>query len=116
MKLIRLTQGSAPWLAWRQDGIGGSDAAAILGVSPYEDATRANLLREKVTRTEREANYPMRRGTRLEPVARALYQRVALCVAEPVCVEHSQADWMRVSLDGLCHDIRPDCREMPQWV
>ena len=28
----------AAWLAWRRKGIGGSDAAAILGISPWRTA------------------------------------------------------------------------------
>lgn len=102
MKLIRLTQGGPQWLAWRQDGIGGSDAAAILGVSPFPEATRENLLREKVTRTERETNFAMRRGQLMEPGGWAIYEHQRRCIALPACVEHDQKPWMRVSLDGLC--------------
>lgn len=99
MKLIRITQGTPAWLTWRQGGIGGSDAAAILGLSPF--ATRENLLREKISRTEREMNFAMRRGVALEPEARALYEERHRCLSPPACVEHDQHSWMRVSLDGL---------------
>lgn len=57
-----------------------------MGVAPFEDATRENLLREKAEGWERPTNFAMRRGTRLEPV----------------CVEMQGAAWARVSLDGLC--------------
>lgn len=102
MKLHNLTQGSDPWRRWRFEGIGGSDVAAILGLSPFQDATRSRLLEEKIHRRERETNFAMRRGNRLEPTARAIYERKRLCTAPPVCVEHDQCSWMRVSLDGLC--------------
>lgn len=103
MKLVRLPQGSPQWKGWRMSGIGGSDLAAIMGLAPYADATRENLLAEKVTGRERETNFAMRRGTLLEPQARAAYAERAVCVADPVCVEHDDAPWMRVSLDGLCY-------------
>lgn len=117
MKIItRLAQGTPEWLAWRRDGIGGSDAATILGVAPFEDATRANLIREKIDGWEKERNFAMRRGTRLEPTARVAYQRWASCDASPACVEHEQAPWMRVSLDGLCSNHARIPSERVHWI
>jgi putative phage-type endonuclease len=110
-----LEQGSPAWKLWRRDGIGGSDLAAILGISPFADATRAALLVEKVTGRERETNFSMRRGTRLEPVARELYARHAGCTALPVCVEHADAPYIRCSLDGLCA-AHPRVAGSRQWV
>lgn len=100
--LVNLTQGSPEWKSWRRDGIGGSDIATIVGVAPFEDATRENLLREKAEGWERPTNFAMRRGTRLEPVARFAYEQFRECAAPPVCVEMQGAAWARVSLDGLC--------------
>ncbi len=105
MKIVSHEQGTPAWKLWRRAGIGGSDVAAILGIAPFPDATRENLLREKVTGAERETNFSMRRGTRLEPLARELYARHAGCTAVPVCVEHSDAPWIRCSLDGVCNDF-----------
>lgn len=115
MKVIPHEQGSLAWKLWRRSGVGGSDVAAILGIAPFPDATRANLLREKVTGAERETNFSMRRGTRLEPVARELYARHAGCTAVPVCVEHPDAAWMRCSLDGVCQS-RPRVAGSAAWV
>ena len=121
MKIVKHNQGSDAWKAWRREGIGGSDAATILGVSPFEDATIANLMREKVEGWERETNFAMRRGTRFEPTARTLYEIHARCVAPPVCVEHDEFPWARVSLDGLCQlthrDSQPWILELkvPHW-
>lgn len=99
MKRIHLEQGTDAWRSWRLQGIGGSDAPAVLGRSPY--VTRAQLLEEKVTGVERESTFEMRRGTRLEPIARSLYaERLALSV-EPVCVVHDEVEWLYASLDGL---------------
>lgn len=102
MKLVTHTQGSGPWKAWRREGVGGSDVAAILGVSPYEDHTRESVFREKVHGIERDVNFAMHRGTRLEPAARAAYSERQRCTAPPACVEMDGCPWARVSLDGLC--------------
>lgn len=116
MKLVRLNQGSPEWLLWRRGGIGGSDAATILGISPFEDATIPNLMREKVEGWERPRNFAMKQGTRLEPTARVAYQRAVSCVAPPVCVEHDAASWMRVSLDGLCSNHAVIATERLDWI
>lgn len=115
MKLVEHQQGTPAWRLWRRSGVGGSDVASILGISPFADATREALLREKVTGVERETNFSMRRGTRLEPLARELYARRAGCTATPVCVEHPEAPWIRVSLDGLCRTHPKVAGERP-WV
>lgn len=104
MKTVALNQGSPAWLAWRRGGLGGSDIAAVMGLSPYPDATRESVFADKVHGAEREANFAMRRGTRLEPHARAAYEARQRCSAPPACVEHSDYPWARVSLDGLCSD------------
>jgi putative phage-type endonuclease len=105
VKLVTHNQGSDAWKAWRKGGLGGSDVAAVLGVSPYPDHTRAAVFAEKVHGVEREANFAMHRGQRLEPSARLAYTTRELCTAAPVCVEMDGCPWARVSLDGLC---RPD--------
>lgn len=113
MILVRHEQGTPAWKRWRLDGLGGSDVAAVLGLSPFADATRERLLHEKATGAERETNFEMRRGTRLEPVARELYALHADCDVDVVCVEHPDAPWVRVSLDGLC---RPRDRGDGPWA
>jgi len=63
------------WLAERKTGIGGSDAAAVLGVSPYKSAL--DLWREKISDTPEPdlETPPILRGRYLEPVAADLYAR-----------------------------------------
>lgn len=106
MKLVPLNQGSPAWLAWRKNGLGGSDIAAVMGLSPYPDATRESVFADKVRGALREANFAMRRGTRLEPHARAAYECRTRCSAPPACMEMDDCPWARVSLDGLCSDTR----------
>lgn len=61
------------WLEKRQTGIGGSDAAAALGLSPYK--SRRELWREKTGAVqETEPTPPMLRGQHLEHVAADLYE------------------------------------------
>lgn len=114
MKILELAQGSPPWLEWRYDGVGASDIASIIGVSPFKDATREDVMREKVTRQGREASYAMRRGNRLEPTARAAYQRETPSVVKVCCVQHELYPWAIASLDGLCHYLHGD--ERNKWV
>lgn len=116
MKLVNLAQGSDAWKLWRRQGLGGSDVATILGVAPFEDATRDNLFREKVEGWERPVTFPMRRGNLKEPDARRLYQERFRCVAPPACVEHEDAPWMRVSLDGLCSNHAAVAADLVRWI
>lgn len=100
MRFVKLQQGSPEWKRWRRDGLGGSDIANLLGLSPFADATPENLFREKVEGFERETNYAMRRGTFMEPKARRAAEYVFGYAFEPCCVEHEEQPWLRVSLDG----------------
>lgn len=60
------------WLKERQTGIGGSDAAAVLGVHPF--MTPLELWESKVNEiVDQEPTGPMMRGVVLEPVAADLY-------------------------------------------
>ncbi len=100
MRYVNLEQGSPAWLSWRAGGIGASDAAVVLGLSPFKTADR--LFAELVGDVEPElGTYAMRRGQRLEPVARDEYQRRHDIVVEPCCGEHESMPWMRASFDGL---------------
>lgn len=103
MKGPELKQQSAEWLAWRRQGIGGSDAAAIMGVSPW--TTALELWRMKCgLAPEPEVNAAMRRGTAMEPVARAAYEKATGNIVEPYLVVHDEYDFIRASLDGLSFD------------
>ena len=68
-----MTHKSIEWLEARQSGIGGSDAAAILGVNPF--MTIQELYEDKTTeiKNDRELTGPMKRGIVLEPIAADYY-------------------------------------------
>jgi putative phage-type endonuclease len=95
-----MEQGCPAWQAWRRGGIGSGDAGAVMGVSPWQTSRQlwevltGRALLPKPT-------YAMRRGLRLEPVARRLYERRTGRLMEPCCVLHERYDWLRASLDGL---------------
>jgi putative phage-type endonuclease len=96
-----LVQGSEAWLAWRKCGLGASDAAAILGLSPWVSARE--LWEELTGRKElpRAQNYAMRRGQRLEPKVRRWYEARYGVAMPAVCAVHSKHPWLRASLDGF---------------
>jgi putative phage-type endonuclease len=127
--IIDHDQGSVQWLRWRHDGIGGSDAPAVMGENPWRSA-RA-LLAEKsrpsrfgpappepaepritgyiVRRPDAAPPPPDRwhrnaasRGTALEPYARDLYNRHTGGELIANCLQSRARPWQRASLDGLC--------------
>jgi putative phage-type endonuclease len=110
MKLVNgLQQSGEQWSNWRSQGIGGSDAAGIMGVSPWVDRSKLLVLKtwpasqkgEKKENTE-----AMRRGIELEPIARRTYEEQTGLSVTPVCVVHDDYPWMLASLDGLSPDLK----------
>lgn len=73
-----LTQGSPGWHAFRATKFGASDAAAMLGISPYQ--TRNELLRQKFTGTGKEVSADLQRvfdkGHEAEALARPIVERL----------------------------------------
>lgn len=100
---IEHEQGSAVWHAWRNQGIGASEAAAVLGEYPWK--TRKRLLAEKCGLANGSFNSAaMAFGTATEPQARARYIAEIGTHVEPVCLQSTTHDWLRASLDGLSLD------------
>lgn len=102
---IELDQDSAQWRKWRAEGIGGSDAAAVLGLSRYKRP--AWLARLKCGWIEEDPPGPAAlEGKQLEPEARWLYIEKTGIVVRPVCIQSTEMPWLRASLDGLSVDRR----------
>jgi len=98
-----MEQGSLEWLEWRRKGIGASDMAAILGVSPY--STPYQIWCEKTGRsTGFVGNFATQRGTELEAKARARYELISLEDMPPALAMHPKYEILRVSLDGRSAD------------
>lgn len=89
-------QGSPEWLALRRTKITATDAAIIMGVSPWK--TKEQLLKEKIEGDQSEPNSKMKRGLELEPIARELFTiKTGFSVHPKVVVK----DWTMASMDGI---------------
>lgn len=87
------------WLDWRLYGIGGSDAPAIMLRCPWD--TPLTKWEEKTKRREGKApNWAQKKGIELEPKARADYELKTGIEMTPICGEHEEYPFIRVSLDG----------------
>ena len=101
-KLVDIAQGTSEWFDWRNQGLGASDAPAIMGETPWK--SRERLLKEKLNELSFWQNDAMRRGIELEPEARRRYERMTGIKVRAICLESTQFDWLRASIDGLAHD------------
>jgi len=98
-------QGSVAWHAWRNQGVGASEAAAILGEYPWKN--RKRLMAEKCGLGDSSFNSAaMAFGTATEPEARRRYIAEKGTHVEPACIQSTTHDWLRASLDGLSADGR----------
>jgi putative phage-type endonuclease len=91
----------------RRTGIGGSDAAAALGLSPWR--TQYDLWLEKTgaLASRDEPSEPMVWGTLLEPVIRAEYERrTGRTVQMLPMLRHPTHEFMIAHLDGLADQSR----------
>lgn len=94
-----MVQGDSSWHLWRQQGIGSSDAPAIMSLCPYRN--REDVMNDKLGLSEpTKSNPAMDLGHKWEPAARAMYffeSGMDLQPAELVC---SSYPYLRASLDG----------------
>ncbi|MBU2840094.1 hypothetical protein HF670_11095 [Acidithiobacillus thiooxidans] len=107
MKIVQLEQNTSEWLNWRKGGLGGSDAPIIMAMSPFKDPY--TLYMEKTGAAKPATPHPaaakaMQRGHDLEPVARDLVCKMAGEFFSPLCGEHEDHPWMRLSADGISMD------------
>lgn len=98
--VVDLQQNTTEWLEWRGNGIGASDAPAIMGENPWKSASQ--LLSEKLGSVRKfEGNAAMARGTELEPEARKQYEAISKTHVVPACLQSNKYEWQRASVDGL---------------
>lgn len=101
-RFVRVPQRSAAWLALRQQGIGGSDVPAILGLSPYK--SRLTLWLEKRGEIDpAPVGAAAERGVILEDAVATMYSRQTgrrLRQSHGMYVRRD-APWMYASLDRL---------------
>lgn len=88
------------WHQWRREGIGSSDAAVILGVSPWR--TPLQLWNEKVYGDSgKKENWAMSKGKEMEPKARTWFENKMNVTLFPQNLMHESIPWIRASMDGL---------------
>lgn len=92
------------WLEYRRKGIGGSDAAAVLGISPFR--TGRDLYYDKlniVTADDAENWVQLEVGTLLEPlVAKIFAHKTGYKIyRRPFMFRHPQYPWMLADLDYM---------------
>lgn len=96
-------QGSEAWLKWRGRGIGSSDAAVLLGWSPWKNIQQ--LLDEKLGLWKPTFGFhqkkAMERGKELEPKIRAWYEFAVNALFPDAIATHPEHEFMRASFDGI---------------
>jgi putative phage-type endonuclease len=112
MKIILgLEQNTKEWLEFRRNHIGASDAATIMGLNPWRSALA--LWEEKTMGSEQECNTNMRRGQKLEPLAREAYMMETGLIVEPIVAECEIRPFLSASFDGvtkcLSHAVEIKC-------
>jgi putative phage-type endonuclease len=108
MKIVTVTQNGRDWHKWRGTGLGASEAAAILGVSPWTSPFELWLektgLCEKAPANEFSIA-AMKRGLDLEPLARKRFEAKMGILFPPLSAEHDQHPFIRASFDGYCETL-----------
>ena len=106
LRLVKTQQLSrADWLQVRQQGIGSSDAAAAVGLSPYKSPLQ--LWAEKTGQARfpepdpQDDRHPMYWGTLLEPIVAAHYTRRTGRRVRRInaVLQHPQHPWMLANVD-----------------
>jgi putative phage-type endonuclease len=103
-EIVNLEQRSPKWHAWREAGIGASEARYLINWNNGE--LSPHLIKIKTTLGKPFwGNKAMRLGRLLEPVALSAYEKRVGSSFTPVCIEHRKQPWLRASLDGIsdCH-------------
>lgn len=87
------------WLVWRNKGLGGSDAPAIMGVSPW--CTPYQKWEEKVFGKKQEDNACKKFGRDTEKSSRMEFEDLVGLKMNPCNVISVEYPWLRASLDGI---------------
>ena len=94
--IVRMAQGSPEWHEHRRKYRNASETPVVLDLSPWK--TPYQLWQLKLGLVEQEVTPAMQRGTDLEPVARAAYERQTGRVMQPLVVVDGEYS---ASLDGM---------------
>ncbi len=100
MRKIQLEQGSDAWLTWRRNLLTATDAAMLLGKSPYTTPFKG-WQRKIGDAPEQEVNANMLRGQADEPRAREMFIAEYGINMTPCCVASDKYNFLGASLDGI---------------
>lgn len=92
------------WLEYRRKGLGGSDAAAVLNISPFRTARDLYYDKLGIVTADDQANWvALEVGNLLEPlVARIFEKKTGLKIYRWKCMfQHPRCPWMIADLDYL---------------
>ena len=94
------------WLRYRKCGIGGSDVAAILGISKWNSGISLWLDKTNQTNEPVEENEAMQWGTIMEPIIRNHFAEVTgkTVVEVKAMLQHPEHPFMLADVDGLTTD------------
>lgn len=94
------------WLRYRKRGIGGSDVAAILGISKWNSAISLWLDKTNQANEPVEENEAMQWGTIMEPIIRNHFAEVTgkTVVEVKAMLQHPEYPFMLADVDGLTTD------------
>ncbi len=96
---MKLEIGSKEWLEVRRTLITATDAAPIMGLSPWKTARQ--LYFDKIEARETVQNDAMKRGNDLEPEARRAFELMTGHFVKPRWVISRNHPWMAASFDGI---------------
>lgn len=96
-------QGSSEWIALRKKHICASDVLEVMGLSPWT-SRQESLERKMGIIPEKQKNYFMERGTKLEPIARRMAEEMLDIFFIPRVLQSIEYPFMLASLDGVCID------------
>lgn len=102
----------AEWLELRKNGIGASEVASVVGISPW-DSPFALFLRKTGQCPPIEENQAMKMGHLLEPVVVQLWEDATGCKAvkasaKDIIYQDPEHPWRIVTPDRIAHEINPD--------
>jgi putative phage-type endonuclease len=99
MKRVNLVQGSPEWHVWRNGGIGSSDIAKIMGISPFGSALEFYNEKAGIVVNDK-SSFATERGKKYEPIARDKFNKLKGANYQPDCFEHPEYPYMLASVDG----------------
>lgn len=98
---MQVSQNTPEWHELRSHSLGASDAAPIMGESPWK--TNFRLWEEKVglVNADQPTSSSMQRGIDLEPIVRSKLAQHLGCPLEPLVGRHCAIPWMMASFDAF---------------